>query len=271
MKIHYLFLLSSLLAFTACSKDDKDSNPSTGTTLYVNNIINSRDSVVFDYNADKTLSRWATFSSYNTTDIYSSLYFPKYASGKLVSLDFTNYVDGTTELRSLYFPTFNAAGVVDRVYTSSTHAGTYDSLVYNNQGKIIASYTFTNTGDTKAEMKIELTWANNNVTKIVRTDAEGVTYTRTSTYDDKKNIYNASTGLITYIVYYYYYYLSANNITKEVYETSAEEGSFTTTYTYTYNENNYPVTYKSSEIMNDGSANLPATLDSARITYFPVQ
>jgi hypothetical protein len=262
MKIRYLSLLGLLLAFAACKKDDDNSNTPTTTKMYVSSVISHEmDSVIFDYNADKQVTRWARFYTGETNTYTTFIYFIRYENGKPATLDFTNYADGTTELKTVRYITYDGSKPV-KIRPSTSLTGPYDSLTYNSKNQVTGIYSFNSIEDTNPATFI-LTWENDNVVKAVTTN-QGSAYSNTYTYDNKPGIY-AGLAYLTYNSHLNFQYYSANNLLTDTFD-DGHGYTYTDNYTYEYNENGYPVKMKINTVFNDGST---PDVDSSRITYMP--
>ncbi|MBV7533712.1 hypothetical protein [Chitinophaga sp. sic0106] len=208
---------------------------------------------LFKYNADSTLN--AQLITNDAEDIPNG-YFFTYSGGKLTRINYAetgNVKDTLATDRQLI--TYDAKGRPALIYNGENGFSSKDSLVYNDNNQLIRTFSYS---DGKLSYQDTLTWTGNNVTKIVsRESMSGSTETflRTMTYryDDKKNPYASvraamfTEGEINW--------LSENNVVELVEKTSLENTEWKTTYTYVYNDKNYPVssTWKGDSDTQTGS------------------
>ncbi|WP_143159947.1 hypothetical protein [Chitinophaga jiangningensis] len=255
------------LCIVSCSKSDDPTpdpgNPGGGQPGVISgaplldSVIETEDkgaiNWLFKYNADSTLN--AQLITNDAADIPNGYYFT-YASGKLSRINYSetgNINDTLSTDRQLI--TYDAKGRPALIYKVENVYNTKDSLVYNDNNQLIRTFSFENG---KLTYQDTLTWTGNNVTKIVsRENISGSTETflRTMTYryDDKKNPFVSvraamfTEGEVNW--------LSENNVVELVEKTSQENIEWKTTYSYVYNDKNYPVsgTWKGSSDLQTGS------------------
>ncbi|HEY8918649.1 MAG TPA: hypothetical protein VIM87_19530, partial [Chitinophaga sp.] len=202
------------------------------------------DSTALEYNTDGTLRRFANISFDGLPPDTSLFIYPFYENGRMKRYSFTRDINDPVG-KIMAVLTYNSAGQVVQIdHPESTSGTAYDSLVYNSQGQLTATYAFTSTAKTDTTVNF-YTWEKNNLVKNVVTNTyidgatkKWVTTTRTYRYEDKPNPYRS-------IAHYYYFlgdpqYLSVNNKVEESFSTT-NGFSGITTYTYEYNSDSYPV------------------------------
>ncbi|MBW8687820.1 hypothetical protein [Chitinophaga rhizophila] len=211
-------------------------------------ITTSTDKTLISYNADKSVSELLTI--YKTAEgSYTTTRIPVYKNGKLVK----TYV---TDDESSHAPTLFAAyeyadkGNIRRiVYYLHGQVHGYDSLAYNNTGKITARYSFIETQDGIAfenNSCQHYTWDNKgnivqieNMGRVNRKLPFTLSSTTTYTYDNHPNA-QQSIPVLAYMVDIAAVNLSANNIVTETITPVTGNGNIVNRYTYAYNEAAYP-------------------------------
>ncbi|MVT42305.1 hypothetical protein GO495_17065 [Chitinophaga oryziterrae] len=216
--------------------------------MHLHGITTATDKTVITYNADKSIAKLV--STHKTSDeSYVVARIPVYENGRLVKTLFT---DGDESDAPVLFSTFtySSKGLVEKInYYEDNVVNAYDSLVYNNTGKITARYFFS-----KQEGKNGFeshncqlyTWnAQGNISSMenmgrLNDKAEfvlssGISYK----YDSKPNA-QQSIPVLSYIIDVTPANLSANNIISETI-TAVAGNAIVNNYAYTYNASQYPV------------------------------
>ncbi|KAA2238887.1 hypothetical protein F0L74_21985 [Chitinophaga agrisoli] len=275
-RVPFLCLAGFALLFAACSKDDApDRNGNTPPPepardiAYVASMATHTtfgDSVVFEYNADKTLKRQGAFEFGRVADINTFIYYPHYENGRIKSLYLSRAaadVAGEPRFEIVY----NNAGQVIRTNDVTPAAnGGFTAYNYNSDGHIIDKRMYGTSAKTDSVVWT-FTWEGKNVTKVIMTNSNfGNPYTETYTYtyDDKWNPFTGRTlGIFTNSFELPYYY-SENNVKKQVLVDGSD--SYTTTYEYQYNSDGYPVHFAASEVTEGDPTVYTEATD---ITYLP--
>ncbi|MVT09442.1 hypothetical protein [Chitinophaga tropicalis] len=260
-----LFSAAALaVLFTAC-KDD-DTNPTPQPTKLFLNLVRGTDSISATYNASNRIAKYALIDS--RVGGHSYYNEPVYENNRLVKLNSSE--DGPDALLLNRSYNYNAAGRVEKINFHGDDGKVYgfDSLAYDNAGHLVAFYE--KEGD--YHEKYALVWdSKGNIIKqhgirIVDGVESKDTVTTTYTYDDKVNYVAKQPEIYLMEPGGPAFGLSANNILTEKTvwnETNTEEY----TNEYTYDEDNYPVTKKSSgKYINNGTVNTKE--ENTQIRYF---
>ena len=210
-------------------------------------ISSATDKTIITYNADKSIARLV--STHKTADeSYVVTRIPVYENGKLVKTMFTDDVAAEATLFSAF--TYSAKEQVEKIsYFQEDAVNAYDSLIYNDAGKIIARYFF-NKGEGQSAFESHncqlYTWdVKGNITGMEnfgRLSAKAafiLSYRTSYTYDNKSNAQQSSPSL-SYIIDVTPANLSANNIVSETI-TSATGSTIVNNFEYAYNAAQYPV------------------------------
>lgn len=226
----------------ACEKsetpppEEDDEDQQEQIISYLSRYITSRnDSIVIDYNSDKTVSRHANVArSLNPNS--SFVYYPKYEGGKLKTFYFTN--DVMDQTGRLIYEIEYTGDHITKVKNLSGTGIPYFNTIYNDKGQMIERHYFM---DQVSSVYIvaKYTWENNNIVsleEVVVPDKD--TAREVYKYDNKPNAFK-SIGIMMLYTFYYDIYLSANNVIEKV--QTASYGNTVTTYEYTYSDNNYPL------------------------------
>lgn len=245
MKKQLLALASVAFLFTACSKKDNNAQPEEASfTGLLKGVYSKTDSVRFEYNNDKTLSRftYGWIDGPNNSDVGGGIQSAKYANGKLTQLWLTTYAEdlkyGPNQLNMEM--AYASDGKLQKIlgYDTEGKDNIYDSIGYNAAGKIEKVFHYSGPKGQKAvNTQIEfVTWTGNNITKVVHQYINGETITESTdeyTFDDKEN-YMASAGLAAMEDMFTPEVFNANNVTKQTFK-RANYPDDVSTYTYEYN------------------------------------
>jgi hypothetical protein len=247
-----LFSAAALAVLFVACKDD-DTNPTPQTTKLFLNLVRGTDSISVTYNANNKIARLDLADN----RVGGHPYFNEavYENNRLVKLNYSDESPTALHLAQSY--DYNAAGHVERIkfYEEDGTPGGYDSLAYDNAGHLVAIYTGNGpvggATDLNFNEKFAFVWdSKGNITKeYVIPITDGVetkdSVTTTYTYDDKVNYVAKQPEIFLMEPGGAAFALSANNI---VTEKTVWNETTTQEYTndYTYDEDNYPVTKKST-------------------------
>lgn len=211
-------------------------------------ITTATDRTVISYNDDKSVAELLT--TYKTDEgSYTTTRIPVYKNGRLVK----TYV---TDDESSHAPTLFAAyeyspkGNIRRiVYYLSGDVHGYDSLAYNDAGRISARYSFGDSPDGTAFENNSCqyyTWDNKgnivtieNMGRVNKKLPFTLSSTTTYTYDNHPNAQQSIPSL-AYLVDIAAVNLSANNIVTETITPATGGNSIINHYAYAYNDAAYP-------------------------------
>lgn len=267
-----LFSAAALAVLFAACKDD-DTNPTPQTTKLFLNLVRGTDSISVTYNANNKIVRLDLADN----RVGGHPYFNEavYENNRLVKLNYSDESPTALHLAQSY--DYNAAGHVEKIkfYEEDGTLGGYDSLTYDNTGRLAALYTGNGSvgGTTGLNFheKYAFLWdSKGNITKqYVIPITDGVetkdTVTTVYTYDDKVNYVAKQPEIFLMEPESPAFALSANNIVTEKTvwsETTTEEY----TNEYTYDEDNYPVTKKSTgKYTNNGGVS--TKVEDTKIRY----
>lgn len=251
MKKLLLSAVALCVLFTACKDDDTNPEPTpqpTVTKLLLNIVADRGDTTGFVYNTSNEIVKYEEYYAGNG---YHSWALPEYKNGRMVTfLSSTAGYDNVKKTRELVY---DNAGKLLKVYRFDSSEG-YDSLTYDGNGRLATIYVFVSSpAGALNEWKWVLTWDDKgNVIKrdyVSLTDGKptGDTMKATYTYDDKVN-YAKRPELSAVTPDQVAYYLSANNILTE--KVINGPYTFVTDNVYTYDEEHYPVTMKTTYSWN---------------------
>ncbi len=245
-----LLLSAAALAvlFTAC-KDD-ETNPTPQTTKLFLNLVRGTDSIGATYNTANRIIKYDLIDrregghSYYTEGVYEN--------NRLVKLNSSEESPTALLLSQSY--DYNAAGYVEKIkfYEESGKVYSYDSLSYDSEGRLVGLYlneAADGTGDLEMYEKYVFVWNKGNVikqhvVKIVDGTETKDSVTTTYTYDNKVNYVAKQPEIFLMEPESPAFGLSTNNILTE--KTVWPDATQEFTNEYTYDEDNYPVTLKSS-------------------------
>jgi hypothetical protein len=236
--------------FTACNDDDTNPAPQPNSK-YLLNIVSDVDSISVTYNANNKVERYEyvypaeTFGDYNKA---------VYENGKITEV--LGSETSPTSLKRAKTLTYDATGRLLKINFYSFETGSlthYDSLVYDNNGRLTSLYlseSASGTGAPSIASKATFVWdSKGNITKQYAMDInDGTestdTITTVYTYDDKVNFMAKQPELYLIVPEVSPSLLSANNVLTE--KTDFSDYVMSTTNTYTYDEDNYPATIKTT-------------------------
>ncbi len=205
-KLIPLYLLC--IVFISCSKDGQSPpiiiDPPMGSNLLVTGVITNLDSLIFAYNTDNSLSRYADFGFTNGTLQYITQYYPLYKDDMADRFFFKGAGpgDSTLAFQLAYDSKGNISTLTDR---RPGKAGDHDSIVYDIRGKMTERYLFRGT---LPATSIRFTYEGGDIVKMVeifKDNAVPDTATTTYTYVDKINPFHLL-GLVPYLDYNKSYY-----------------------------------------------------------------
>lgn len=246
-----LFSAAALAVLFAACKDD-DTNPTPQAAKLLLNIVSEYDSISLTYNASNKLARFESAALNGESSAYYSE--AVYENGKITKLLAGDESPTALTLEQSY--EYNAAGRLVKIkfYDNSGKVDQYDSIAYDNSGRLAALYVTDEAEEGSNQLsyyqKYALVWdAKGNITKqhVVRmVDGKETSDTVTTayTYDDKVNFVAKQPELYLLEPESPAFALSANNILTE----KTEYGNYieTDSNEYTYDEDNYPVTQKNT-------------------------
>ncbi|MGO4290440.1 hypothetical protein [Chitinophaga sp. RAB17] len=242
-RVSLAMLMASAVVFSAF-RSDRNSQQST----YLHKISSPAGQTVLEYNADKTIKKIVQFHKTENA-AYSDVQLPVYENGRLVK---SLFADNETATTGDLYTSYDYAGdkVAKISYYRDNAVYTYDSLVYNEAGKLATRYQF---GKNPAKGTWEntgyqqFTWdGEGNVTqvdnfgkqpgysKFLHTSAVGYTYDKQQNPQQQQpelaNLMDLSAAN-----------LSAHNILTENISSVNSSRVVTSTYSYAYNGGKYPV------------------------------
>ncbi|MBC9932135.1 hypothetical protein [Chitinophaga qingshengii] len=240
MKKQLLALASAALLFAACSKKDNAKPEEVSFTGLLKTMYSKIDTSVFEYNNDKTLSKWSSAYT-DKTDVGGDVQTIVYANGKVSQIWLASYAED----RKLSASTLNMEmvyandGKLQKIigYDADDKDNVYEMLVYNNAGKLekVLHYSGPKGGEAVNTQVELITWTGNNITKVVHQYISGTTVTEETdeyTFDDKEN-YMSGAGLGGMVDMFTPEVFNANNITKMT-SKRVNYPDNVTTYTFEY-------------------------------------
>jgi len=264
-----LFCATALAVLFVACKDD-ETNPTPQSTKLFLNLVRGTDSIGATYNASNKI---VTYNLIDSREGGHSYYNEAvYENGRIVKLNYSEESPTALHLDRSY--DYNAAGNVVKIKFHEEDGTVYgfDSLAYDNNGRLAALYVAEGTeGNIKIYRKYALVWDNKgNIIKqhAIRVESGVETkdsVTTTYTYDDKINYVAKQVEIFLMEPEGPAFGLSANNI---VTEKTVSSTTTTEEYTkeYTYDEDNYPVTMKSTgKYTNGGTVN--TKVENTKIRY----
>ncbi|KAA2238886.1 hypothetical protein F0L74_21980 [Chitinophaga agrisoli] len=264
-KLRLLTLLGIAFMYAACSKNDQSPpiivDPPMGSNLLVASLVTNWDSLVFDYNTDNTLRRYADFS-YNSVGTVNNIgqYYVVYKGDTADRFFFKPYLTGDSTLASRL--AYNNTG---NISTLIGDGGNHDSIIYDIRGKMTERYQFRANMLTVTNL---FTYDGGDVVKVVDIFGDGSTGETditTYTYLDKINPFRLL-GLVPYLDQNKPYYFSSHLLAGWRYTTTRLSGDITSTYEYTYNTDGSPNTVKRTQAaFLDGDAE--TRVESGHFTY----
>jgi hypothetical protein len=270
MKKLLLSVAALAVLFTAC-KDD-DANPAPQPTKLFLDLVRGNDTITVTYNASKKIALYSYLDARGAGRSYYNE--PVYENNRIVKINSAD--ESPTALLLAQSFDYNAAGNIERTkfYDDDGTIYRYDSVAYDNAGRLSALYASEEGKGGIATLafneKYAFVWDNKgNITKqYVMEIVDGVetkdTVTTTYTYDDKVN-YGAKQNEF-YLMEFEgpAFGLSVNNILTE--KTVYDDGTEEYTYEYTYDEDNYPVTIKTTSKYNRNGTN-DTRVEDTKIRY----
>jgi hypothetical protein len=266
-----LFSAAALTVLFVACKDD-ETNPTPQTTKLFLNMVRGTDSISATYNASNRIAKYDFIDGREGGHSYYNE--AVYENNRLAKVNYSDESPTTLYLAQSY--DYNAAGRVERIkfYEEDGTPGGYDSLAYDNTGLLAALYTGNaSTGGTTGlyfNEKYAYVWdSKGNITKQhVIPITNGVetkdTVTTTYTYDDKINFVAKQVEIYLMEFGDPAFGLSANNILTE--KTVWNDGTEEYIREYTYDEDNYPVTIKTTSKYNRNGSN-NTKVENTRIRY----
>lgn len=239
--------------------------------LYVSATADGIDSIIYLYDNNKSLKQEIEFLTRPGNDIGASYYY-HYESGRLSTCNVTAWGAWSTDTvgtlsRSLVY---NSAGQVAKVRYFDAGSDR-DSMVYNNNGQLTELFHIS--PDPTLSYHRIFTFEQGNPVKVITISNRdgGALDTSSTTYKyDNKKCFHRSVKVLFYIVWNSLDYIPANNPTESVTTYSNSIARDTRTWSYTYNNEGYPVSIRST--MASVNANgTPSTMEVAekRIYYLP--
>lgn len=235
------------LVLTSCSSDDENSEnlilPKTVTYKY-SDAEGDNDKAVIVYNGNKIVSAGYSASDKEvytyTGDLITKI--EDFASeGNISSTNEFTYENGKLKIDLLT----EISG--DNTYISKT------VYTHNNDGTIsYVTYSDVNTIDDNKTSEGVLTYSNGNLVKKTENYKAGSSYIKTYEYDTKNSPFKNVLGYNLLIDYDTM--ATQNNVTKmtNVYSNGESGGSTSVfTYTYEYNDKEYPVKQVETNLFND--------------------
>ncbi|MCW3466869.1 hypothetical protein [Chitinophaga nivalis] len=238
-------LLSSVVTFSSFRPEGD--NPHN---TYLHKVSSPAGQMLLEYNADKTIKK--IVQQHKTENAsYSDVQLPVYENGRLVKSLLAD--DEQTTTGDLYL-SFDYAGTGDKVAKISYYRDgavyAYDSLVYNNDGKLATRYQFSknaakNTLENNGYQ--EYTWNEkgdvsqmDNYAKLPGNSKFMPVSSVSYTYDNRQNPQLQHPELAS-LLDATAPNLSAHNVLSESISTPHSSRVITNTYSYAYNAGKYPV------------------------------
>lgn len=243
-----IFLSASVLAiaFTACKKENT-SNPTTPTdpgssSKLLKKITETQNGQATVYNFSYDAAKRLT--SVKTTDNTESIDFTYDANGNVTKMEQRE----DNNFRNVYAYTYNnGVPVLATLKSWELTAGEPDALYEDD----VLTYTLANNLVTKINVNMkmldksvdfELSYASNNLSKIVATGTQGFDYSASFTYGDKKPVYPRVFNYVMDPSGYAVQFFAKNDIRKVVFDLPGTTGDKSITTTYTYDAAGYPLT-----------------------------
>ncbi len=237
-----ILLAMAIVSAVAVSCSKSSDTPAQPSQMYLTLLKGDYDSTVFEYNADMTIKRTASFTMMGPYLNWEALYI--YNNEKLASLTF-----GTVKY--------------DAIYDSAGNLNFEDvKNVYDNQHRIMESRIYL--GRDKVYSGLDkFTWDSMNLIRIDCYDKDGkLFYVKTYKYDNKINpIRDIAVGTKKWEDPARY--LSANNIINEKSGNPNGSNIAESFVKYKYNERNYPVIAELYAVYEGDNGRL----DSLNFTY----
>ncbi|ASZ13378.1 hypothetical protein KTO58_07400 [Chitinophaga pendula] len=202
------------------------------------------------YNMDNTVQQLLITNKSEFGD-YTTARIPVYENGRLTGTRISETEENGSERPFSRLQYESGSNRISQVqYLLGEQVNSYDSLVYNTNGQVIAKYYFAKqatNGQFASQNCQQYTWDQKG--NVTRMENLGRTSTQADfklvsavdyTYDSKPNAHLQIPGM-AFITDIAPTNMSANNITSETLTTIATGKQQTGTYTYTYNARKYPV------------------------------
>lgn len=280
MKQLFMSAVALGLLFTACKKDDKTTTtpkPDTDTVVtpvkLLAKIISKTDSTIFTYDTTKNL---ALYEAYWLDENSSHYIKPVYENNKVTAL-MSGADKNSLTVKAMTFQ-YNTAGklVSSVLYDIDDQTpNQFDSLAYDANGRVAALYIAeqpTEAGHLAFFEKTAFEWdSKGNVVKsyYIRIE-DGVeskdTSTTVYTYDDKVNFKAKQPVFFLFDLETVQGTLSANNMLTQ--SISFSDYKETKEVVYTYDEENYPVTIKTTrKTVNNAGDVTSSKVEESVLTY----
>jgi len=272
-----LFSAAALaVLFTACKSDD-DNNPTPQVTnKFFLNAVSEEDSVSATYNASNKVDRFDQFYK-DGGDAFEFFWYSQavYENGKMTKVMASE--ENAASLQQAQTIVYDASGRVQKLNFYAFETGkidSYDSLGYDNNGRLSSVWFADAAGDNAPLVifkKTALIWdANGNIAKTHDVHiVDGVettdTVTYKYTYDNKVNFKAQQPEFLLMDTENAEQSLSAHNVlTSERVEANY---SIKVENTYTYDEDNYPVTIKQHEVQVSNGTEVNHITRNYKIRY----
>ncbi|SHN08615.1 hypothetical protein [Chitinophaga sp. CF418] len=272
-----LFSAAALTVLFVACKDNNDTiipqNQIKATKLFLNSV-SEYDSSSATYN---TSNQVATFQSFAQQESYVYYSEPVYVNGKLAKLLVSEESPTTLEDKQDY--EYNAAGDLSKVmfYGADHLIDVYDSIVYDNNGRYAAMYSFGVSQEPGTEgrpfeyyAKTLYDWDSKG--NLIKETYVGIidgqetdTITTVYTYDDKVNFMAMQPELYLIHPREVAAGLSVNNILTQ--RTDYSNYAEAETNVYTYDGDGYPVTRKNTFQTIVDDAVVYTKVENTRIRY----
>jgi hypothetical protein len=236
-------LMASVVVFSAF-RSDRNTLQST----YLHKISSPAGQTVLEYNADKTIRKIVQFHKTENA-AYTDVQLPVYENGRLVKSLFTDDENATTG--DIYTAYDYAGNTISRIsYYRDNAVYTYDSLAYNEAGKLATRYQFSKNpakGNWENTGYQQFTWDGEG--NVAQTDNFGKqpgyskflhTSSVSYTYDKQQNPQQQQAELAS-LMELSAANLSAHNILTENISSANSSRVVTSTYSYAYNGGKFPV------------------------------
>jgi hypothetical protein len=245
MKQSIICVIALSLFFAACKKDSTTTvTTDTPVTKYLLSTVSVYDSIVIEYNMDKSVFKMLDFHA-NGNQFFGVM--PTYEAGKITKTvsSSDSLFNSTSNYQTV---SYNSLGQISNIIFLDSNGSprTADSLIYDSNSKLDTTLYYSYNSSTKVKTllyKYAYTWdTKNNIIKqeLIYVASQSTNVVTTYTYDDKINPVIKVSGyyLINFSPDDVATTLSANNMLTTA--TTGSDYTDSTINTYVYDADNYP-------------------------------
>lgn len=245
LKFALLMLISLVTCFVqSCEKEEDWQNVRHLDRIEIMNNNQVTSYYVFSYDGDKI----SMLEQYVNHKLQSRTEF-QYKGSKMTSWKYYyNYDDGLFAKETVMFE-YKGKKIVRAIWKEiDEKGGIVDTVEYKYSGDKLKEITYKNWGEDGSEERRELVWSGDNISRVLFPDFRwNIDYTIYLDYDNKNNPIRFPMGFVppNYTIFddMSCPFLSENNITRITwYEIGDGYGDGYYEYTYTYDEEGYPLT-----------------------------